>query len=656
MAAEAAGAKPNPGILEQLQKLIERFGLITAGLVAIGGSAAALWKYTQPEIRVAVLGLAGLALTFILVGQFVLPWLDRRRKQGVIATSETKLRAPTTFRLRPYDQDEHDTYDRPDQAHHAALRWLQRADAPFLYLTGVSGTGKSSLLQAWLKPELAKADPPTLVLVVRSYGDPIAQLTDALIREGVRPDERGSEDPRALLERAAAAVRPGRLVIAIDQFEECLILQDDQGRAQLAALFRALAEEPVEGLSFLLALRTDYLHFDELRSLGLPAVRADRNWFNLDPLTRGQAGEILDAGVTLDPALRETVLDEAGQIDDQPGLVRPIKLNMLGMVLDRFSGGALQRATPGRLIHDYLRQAMARPGIDDIAPKMLGEMITEQGTKRPMDEAALAGATGIAPGLLQKALLFLGRDGVVRELDPERRVWEVSHDFVARQLGQILPRLRPSRLRRAQATLAPVALVAWLVLLPLLAFAGPELMERYARNTLSEAGVRVPWRDDLDGYSVGFDKGSGRFERLKAWMPWIHPIRSVQIVDNDTEGVSFDGLEGLGALTSLSIHGNRDLQAIDGLDKLGALTSLTIYGNDALQAIDGLDELKSLEELKIEGSFLPAMLDKVASLPALERLLLPFNLEGTRLDRPKALPPVEIRFDGVDMDWWDEWR
>ena len=108
---------------------------------------------------------------------------------------------------------------------------------------------------------------------------------------------------------------------------------------------------------------------------------------------------MLDRRLKLDPELREKVLDEASEVDGLPGLVRPITLNMLGLVLQQFRGGALARTAPGRLIHDYLRQAMAKPGIDALAPLLLAAMITDKGTKRPADQAALATATGSTPGL-----------------------------------------------------------------------------------------------------------------------------------------------------------------------------------------------------------------------------------------------------------------
>ena len=436
-ASGVAGADAS-GVVEQLQRLIERFGLIAAGLVGIAGSAAALWKDSQPELRWGLIGVAAVALVSIFVGKVVIPVIQARRRQKVIAIPEASLRGPMTFRLRPYDEADHAAFDRPDRAHDAALRWLQRTSATFLYLTGFSGTGKSSLLQAWLIPELAKGNPPTRTVVARSYADPLAQLIEALTKPGLLWDRRApaTDDPYTLLERATEKARPARLLIAIDQFEECLILQDEAGREQLAALFRSIGERPIPGLTFLLVLRTDYLDVDQLRTLGLPEVRSDANWFNLKALSRGEARELLDQRLKLHEREREKVLDEASEVDDLPGLVRPITLNMLGLVLQRARGGVLAGTAPGRLIQNYLRIAMAQPGIDDLAPALLERMITDKGTKRPVDEPALVGATGAEPRLVRKALLLLAEEGVVRELEPERHVWEISHDFVARELGR----------------------------------------------------------------------------------------------------------------------------------------------------------------------------------------------------------------------------
>ena len=77
---------------------------------------------------------------------------------------------------------------------------------------------------------------------------------------------------------------------------------------------------PIANASFLLALRTDYLDFEARRALALPDVQSDRNWFNLNALSRGEARAFLDQRLKLDEQMREKVLDEASEVDDLPGL------------------------------------------------------------------------------------------------------------------------------------------------------------------------------------------------------------------------------------------------------------------------------------------------------------------------------------------------
>jgi hypothetical protein len=102
-----------------------------------------------------------------------------------------------------YDEADHANFNRPDYVHHEALRWLERLSEPFLYLIGFSGTGKSSLLQAWLAPELARREPPMRTVVAHTVHDPIGQLVDALTRPDVVWDKPPSTgEVRLLVERA----------------------------------------------------------------------------------------------------------------------------------------------------------------------------------------------------------------------------------------------------------------------------------------------------------------------------------------------------------------------------------------------------------------------------------------------------------------------
>ena len=109
--------------------------------------------------------------------------------------------------------------------------------------------------------------------------------------------------------------RNGQLLIAIDQFDGCLILQDEATKQRLA----------------------DH-----------------------------------------DPGLENKVVEEASDVDDLPGLIRPITLNMMGLILRSFAGAALTMTAPGRLIHEFLRRAIEKLGIDHAAPNLLAQMITDK--------------------------------------------------------------------------------------------------------------------------------------------------------------------------------------------------------------------------------------------------------------------------------------
>ena len=627
------------GSFDTIGVIFKEFGGLIGSIAGFATAVGVVWQSESEIQRWAVIAIAGLVLLYAIIAQVISPWIVRRRRQRVIDLEETEEgQRREAFRLRPYEERDHDDFDRPDGAHEKVLHWLDESDATCLYLTGFSGTGKSSLLQAWLIPELAVADRPVRTVVVRSFADPIGQLVEALKAEGAVPIDLPAEetDPLALLTLAADAMaaRNGRLLIAIDQFEECLILQDQATKARLADLFAELQKTPMEGLQLLLVMRTDYLKFDELAAMNLPDPRPRETWFNLEALSHADARTILRQALPgMDRSLESQVIEEASDVDDLPGLIRPITLNMMGLILKNFAGAALTRTAPGRLIQDFLRRAIEKPGIERAAPALLAEMITDKGTKKPMAEAALAGATGIEPAMTRKTLYLLGEEGVVRELDRTRNIWEISHDFVARQLGQIIPRLRPSWWQQAQKATTPVALVAWLVILG----AGYPIYQIWESAAIADdlraLGVRV--QGEKGAYDITIDDRSNAeaIDRIFAHLRKLEPT-SLVISDNQ-ELQSLEGLSGLGTLTSLGIWGNAGLESLPPLDDLGALTSLEIVANSELQSLPPLDGLGALTRLLIATNA------GLLSLPALDSLSGLASLEITANPKLQSLPSLD---------------
>jgi hypothetical protein len=166
---------------------------------------------------------------------------------------------PGYFRLAPRETG--DEFARADNKHEEILRWLRESKEPVLYLTGQSGSGKSSLLDAWVAPRL-----DAKVIKLRGYQDP-AQALEEELSTG-RPLEL-----RALLERACRQLKGRRLVVIFDQFEEFVILHTGEQRARFERLLGSLIAEPIARLTTLLVLRSDYI--------GLVEDLACRSYFRI---------------------------------------------------------------------------------------------------------------------------------------------------------------------------------------------------------------------------------------------------------------------------------------------------------------------------------------------------------------------------------------
>lgn len=69
------------------------------------------------------------------------------------------------FYIGPYPESRRQRYDRADGAHEEVLSWLKGTKEPVVVLSGLSGTGKTSMLEAFVIPELRESKPSRISIL-----------------------------------------------------------------------------------------------------------------------------------------------------------------------------------------------------------------------------------------------------------------------------------------------------------------------------------------------------------------------------------------------------------------------------------------------------------------------------------------------------------
>jgi hypothetical protein len=260
-------------------KVLGRTAALLALVVLVLGFAGSLdvavekffgFPLEPPALKYAVL----IGLPVLIVGaQILAEWTaERKRKQAQALAVKVEAVPEGYFRIGPYLDTAEDRakFDRADRAHEKVLAWIKRADATPLYLTGDSGSGKSSVLSAFALPELREAD--WTVVEARAWQDPEAALSEAIKKLADAKKWRLGEAMtlRGLLEALAKRAHGG-LLFVLDQFEEFFVLAGSERQRAFTALIDGLRAKPIKGLKLLLVLRSDYK--TAIDELGLPLLR-----------------------------------------------------------------------------------------------------------------------------------------------------------------------------------------------------------------------------------------------------------------------------------------------------------------------------------------------------------------------------------------------
>gem|GEM_PF-3342390 len=576
------------------------------------------------------------------------------------------------FVIGPYPEERYSNFRRADNKHEIVFRWLCRTNEHILVLSGLSGTGKSSLLQAYIIPKLREADPLWQVVLVRSFDDPLAALRRQLTVPGciwTNPRAELNSLPwDQILSRAVAQLRinsaRARLLLIFDQFEELLILpepsEQDLRVEAMHSFLQFVSSSAPEGVTVLLSLRSEYRTL--LETMGVPPLRQDANWQEVPAFSQSDAFAFLTAaesGVQIAEQRLQRVLREAAAHDGTRGLIRPIILNMLGVVLRRIADSPEADRATKSLLEDDLRRFVNAFEIRDVARPVLRSMLTEADTRRPRTVGDIAQETRINVHRIQNCLHDLALAGYVRQVicpsEVSGRVWEISHDFVARLLGPILKTPMPSRMDVQIAKHPKVvryAFFAFLVGVVSVAYVfRAELVKAYkltnseTKNeySLGEFGLRV---NNSDGCWVATADGYKALDLISA-VPRLAKLPSIMEqglrleLSKEAGLINLDALGHLKYLRALQVNYCGDLTNIAGVSTLTDLESLDLGSCKNITDIDAIHGLHNLRSLRLYNCDAVIDLDPIKGLTGLKSLDLGSMPSLTNTDVLRDLKDLE---------------
>jgi Leucine-rich repeat (LRR) protein len=557
----------------------------------IAALVAPFWL-PEPARRVAAFAIATIPALWLAYTQH-----PRARPSLFVQTEKAKA---GYFRVGPYEDIEKDrrAFQRADGDHERVLDWLMRREGGPLYLSGDSGTGKSSLLQSFVLPALRSKG--WTALVTRSHDDPEAALRRVI---GTEPTE--AADIRALLLTKVPRRAGAGLLLVVDQFEEFPILQGTapaDALRRLHALLDRLAGEPIKGLRLLLVLRKDYEPFIE--RLGLPQLRHGDNWRQVSQFVIADARSfVANSGLGLPEPEIARLLAGAADLDGTPGLIRPVTLNMLGFILSTGRASWDAHRSADALLRSYIRDTLQHPSISIDATRLLRQLVTDVGTKRSRTLDDLVATAGLDPVQARTMLLNLQAAGLVRPLGEAQESWEVSHDFVARLLEREMGRPRRQLPRRMSRGIE--------------AKEARRVAEAQARSTLADLGVFI--RETRQGreLTTAPELADGELQRAA---PFLKLFASDIISANFAAFINPNGMPRWRLVTP-----NTNVTDVSPLTYLAALRTLDLSVTQVadLAPLSGLADLRTL---KLYAT-------KIADLAPISRLtaLQSLDISSTRV-------------------------
>jgi len=613
-------------LLRQAIRIVKVYDTYLASCTAFAIAYFGLAKYLSPVYAKAFAAAPLLPLAVLCVSR-LRQWLRRKRRVSAVT------RVARYFQMAPRGPDQ--VFLRGDQAQTRTHNWILSSDEPVLYLTGRSGTGKTSLLKARVLPGLFEAGSFDYILI-RDYHDVAFQLAKELNVLGGATLESLYDH----LRKVAVGWKQRPFLIVFDDFDKCLAT-DGRIEAESIEFIRRHAESPLPGIRVLVSLRSEFS--GHIKDHSLPGIYGPTNTFELEPFTEVFARDyIAESGLEISAEIMKRLFEEAEKIEQAPGTIRPIVLNMFGMVFRQYAESLPPSQRPGSIIPAYFHEILRKntEGITRVLRAMLNPIDFSETIL--VSEEELTEATGLAGYEVRSHLYELLRHGLVRRIAVEHEIWAISHDFVVRLLHPVLDSPGQPALHGLRVTISTKFSLAIILLAVFMSSVygiyRSHLQEMRKRSEVALRNIDgIEYRRIGGGSAVSF---SGDIDSLRDLADEIRELRLIRLELIDVRGV-FDLrlLEPFDQLEVFSLRADPasevPLVNFDSLEKLDALQDLSLIGV-TIDDLSSIESLRSLRDLDLSNS------QGIRQLPALSEstILETLGLDGTGIEDLSPLSTV----------------
>ena len=171
----------------------------------------------------------------------------------------------------------------------------------------------------------------------------------------------------------------------------------------------------------------------------------------------------------------------------------------------------------------------------------------------------------------------------MRRLEGSEEIWEIAHDFLARTIGPLIGRLKPTLMQRIRPLVAPIILLGWIIVFAAALLFWKLSHQREVEKILTESfgaklqaalpkGLMVDLYDEIRQKDVDD-------QRLADIVPVLEQLDELAMLDiKGDELTSLEPLKKLTNLSQLRVHDSglitsSSLESLKGLTNCGCLIS-----------------------------------------------------------------------------------